>query len=176
MNPTLRFAVRLGLVLVSAVVLQVGVFSQVTVAGGRPVVLLLLAVAGGCTLGPERGAVVGFAAGLAFDLLTTAPVGLSAGVFCVAGHLTGRYRPAARRLPWWQFAAVVGLASALAYLGLVVTGWILGQRGMAPERLAASLLVVSVVNAALAPLARTALAWAGSTDDRLTMVGVPRGG
>ena len=176
MSPSVRFAARLALVVLSALVLQVGVFSQLPIAGGRPLVLLLVALSAGFALGPERGAVAGFAAGLGFDLLTTTPVGLGAGVFCVAGHLTGRYRPALRHRSWWQLSAAVGLASAAAFVALVLVGWVLGQRGMAPDRLAGGLLVVSLVNAALAPAARAVMAWAGGggADERFAPAGSAR--
>jgi rod shape-determining protein MreD len=164
---------RLALVVLSGAIAQVGVFSPLPIAGVRPMVLLLIAVAGGAALGAERGAVVGFAAGLVFDLLLTTPIGLCALVFCVAAYLTGRLAPPARRPSWWRAPVVVGAASAGAWVGLRVTGWILGQRGMVPDRPLVGVAVVALVNAAGAPFALRALRWAGSPVETTPWAGSP---
>ena len=77
-------------VLFSAAVLQRGLFSQLRIAGVSVDVFLLLAIAGGMMLGPERGAIFGFFAGLTLDLLVQTPLGLSALVYCLVGFGTGR--------------------------------------------------------------------------------------
>ena len=49
---------------------------DITVAGAHPDIMLLLPVAAGMAAGPEEGAVVGFVAGMAADLLLPTPFGL----------------------------------------------------------------------------------------------------
>ena len=82
---TAKIIVRVALVVVSAAMFQRGLFTQITIAGVQGDVLLLLAIAGGIALGPDRGAIIGFIAGLTFDLFLYSPLGLRALVFCLVG-------------------------------------------------------------------------------------------
>ena len=82
-------------------VLQVGLFAQLPVDGARADVMILLGIAAGFVGGPERGAIVGFAAGLAIDLVLPTPLGLSALVYCIVGYLVGRISGTCRRSSWW---------------------------------------------------------------------------
>ena len=61
--------------------------------------------------------------------------------------------------------------SALGYSLLVVVGWVLGQSRMLSDRLLAILLVVSLMNAVLAPLAVRVLRWAWNEDERTRSYG-----
>jgi len=151
---------RVGLIVVSAAVLQRGVFSQLPIAGVRAMILLLLAIAGGMVLGPDRGAVLGFVAGLVFDLLLETPLGLCALVFCLCGFVAGRFQSSVTRSSRWRLMANVGIGSAMGYGLLVVVAWVLGQHNFLSDRLAVIVLVVSLINAALAPLAIRAVRWA----------------
>jgi rod shape-determining protein MreD len=156
----MKVVFRVALVVTSAAVLQVGVFSQLPVAGVRAMVLLLLAITGGMVLGPDRGAILGFIAGLVFDLLLVTPLGLCALVFCLCGFVAGRFQSSVTRSSRWRLMVNVGIGSAMGYGLLVVVGWVLGQHNMLSERLAVIVLVVSGLNALLAPLAMRAVRWA----------------
>ena len=68
---------RLGVVVLVALVLQVCLFSRFSYEGARPDVMILVAIAAGLVAGAERGALVGFVAGLAYDVVLTTPLGLS---------------------------------------------------------------------------------------------------
>jgi len=151
---------RVGLIVVSAAVLQRGVFSQLPIAGVRAMILLLLAIAGGMVLGPDRGAVLGFVAGLVFDLLLETPLGLCALVFCLCGFVAGRFQSSVTRSSRWRLMVNVGIGSAMGYGLLVVVAWVLGQHNFLSDRLAVIVLVVSLINAVLAPLAIRAVRWA----------------
>jgi rod shape-determining protein MreD len=172
-GPTTRLVARCALVVGSAAVLQVALFSQLPLAGVRVPVLLLVAVAAGVVLGPTRGCVVGFAAGLTFDLLLTTPLGLCAGVFAVTGYVAARFPAAARGDLWWRTPAVAAVASTLAYLAVVLAGWLLAQRPAAPDHLVTVVLVVGAVNGALAPVAVRALRWAGAGSTPATPLAGP---
>jgi rod shape-determining protein MreD len=159
---TTRLVGRSAFVIGTAAVAQVGLFSQLPVAGVRVPVLLLVAVAAGLALGPARGAVIGFAAGLTFDLLLTTPMGLCAGVFAVTAYLAARFAPPPRDAVWWRLPVTAAVASSLAYLGVVFAGWLLAQRPAAPDHLVTVVLIVGAVNGGLAPVAVRVLRWAGS--------------
>jgi rod shape-determining protein MreD len=156
----MKVVFRVALVVTSAAVLQVGLFSQLPVAGVRAMVLLLLAITGGMVLGPDRGAIIGFIAGLVFDLLLVTPLGLCALVFCLCGFVAGRFQSSVTRSSRWRLMVNVGVGSAMGYGLLVVVGWVLGQHNMLSDRLPVIVLVVSVMNALLAPLAMRAVRWA----------------
>lgn len=156
----MKIAFRMGVVLLSAAVLQKGLFSQIPVFDVRGDILLLVAVVGGLTLGPDRGAIVGFASGLTLDLFLQNPIGLRALVFCVVGFVAGRYQLSVTRSSRARLMVTVAFASASGYGLLVIVGWVLGQHNMLTERLPIIMAVVAGINALLAPLAAVAMRWA----------------
>lgn len=91
--PAVRALLLTG-VLVLAVVLQVAVFSVVSVDGVVPNLALLVVVAAALVRGPEFAAALGFAGGLAIDLAPPADhiAGRWALALVVVGYLAGRVR------------------------------------------------------------------------------------
>lgn len=156
----MRTGFRYGLVLLSAVVLYLGVFRHLRLAGVAVDVFLLLAVVGGLTLGPDRGAVVGFTAGLALDLLGQWPLGLLALSYCLVGFVAGRYQASVVRSSRLRLMVTTGACSALGWGLTAVVGWMLGQRNMVSDHLPVVIGVLSLTNGLLAPLAARALRWA----------------
>ncbi len=156
----MKIAFRMGVVVISAAVLQYGLVSQLPIVGVRGDILLLLAIVGGLTLGPDRGAIVGFVSGLSMDLFLQSPLGLRALVFCVIGFVAGRYQVSVTRTSRVRLMVTVAFASVSGYGLLVVVGWVLGQKNMLTERLPLILLIVAVINAVLAPLAVVVTRWA----------------
>ena len=84
----------LTLVLVAAVVLQVAVFSVLSIDGVVPNLALLVVVAAALVRGPEFAAVLGFLGGLAIDLAPPNDhvAGRWALALVVVGYLAGRVR------------------------------------------------------------------------------------
>ena len=82
------------------------------IAGVSADLLILLAVVGGLTLGPDRGAIVGFAAGLSYDIFLQSPLGLRALVFCLVGFVAGRWSS-----PFWQIWDLLMLWLAMLHGG-----------------------------------------------------------
>lgn len=156
----MKIAFRMGVVVLSAAVLQRGLVSQLPIFGVRGDLLLLLAIIGGLTLGPDRGAIVGFVCGLSMDLFLQSPLGLRALVFCLVGFVAGRYQLSVTRSSRLRLMVTVAFASVSGYGLLVVVGWVLGQRNMLTDRLPLILLVVALINAVLAPLAVIVTRWA----------------
>lgn len=156
----MRLAFRFGLVLLSSVVLYLVVFRHLRVAGVAVDVFLLLAVVGGLVLGPDRGAITGFVAGLALDLLGQWPLGLLALSYCLVGWTAGRYQSSVVRSSRLRLMVTTGAFSAMGWGLTAVVGWVLGQKNMVSEHLAVVVVVVAVANGLLAPLAARALRWA----------------
>ena len=87
--------VALGLVLVTALLLQTVVAPAVTVAGIPPDLVVVTVLVLAVLEGPGTGMRYGFAAGLALDLLAAGDslVGTSALVLLAVGYLAGSTRP-----------------------------------------------------------------------------------
>lgn len=151
---------RFGLLLLTAAVLQRGLFSQLRVADVSIDLFLLLAVAAGITGGPDRGAVVGFFSGLVLDLLVQTPLGLSALVYCLVGFAAGRLHGTVVRSNRALPAVLTALVSMAAVGLYAVLAEVVGQVGAITGRLPAIMLVVGVANLLLYPLARSVAVWA----------------
>jgi len=113
---------RLAVVVVLATVIQAGVLSHLRIGGVAPDLLLVVAIASGLVAGETRGAIGGFAAGLAIDLLTWGrPFGLAVLVYTVVGWACGRFR-ASTAYDTRASAVVVAAATAV----LAVTAYVAG--------------------------------------------------
>jgi rod shape-determining protein MreD len=84
--------VRVGVLLLLAVVLQVSGFSQLTVFEGHADLVVLTVAAIAYYAGSVTGCAAGFTAGLLVDLLTGATMGASSLVLTAIGYGVGRYR------------------------------------------------------------------------------------
>lgn len=95
---TLVRNLTLGLLVVVALVLQVSVFTHVSVAGVVPDLVLLVVVGAAIALGAHHGAVLGFAGGLLVDLAPPADhvAGRWALALMLAGYVAGRVRQETR--------------------------------------------------------------------------------
>ena len=87
--------------LLVALTLQLGVASSITFFGVQADLLLLVAIAAGIAAGPDRGAAIGFAAGLAYDLMLQTPFGLSALTYALIAYLVGSLQDSVLRAAWW---------------------------------------------------------------------------
>lgn len=166
-------AARMSLVLVTALTLQLGVGSQLTVFGVQGDVLLLISVCAGLAAGPERGATIGFATGLAFDLLLQTPFGLSALTYAIVAHLAGSVQDSVLRAAWWIPLVTAATASGLGVILYGVFGTVVGE-----DLLRLSLLriavVVATLNAIAAPLLLRVVRWATGTSDSVRARAVMR--
>jgi rod shape-determining protein MreD len=163
-------AVRVSLVIVLALILQTSLVSDLRLLGATGDIMLLLAIAAGMASGPERGAIVGFASGLAFDLLLQTPFGLSALTYCIIGYVVGTMQTSVLRLTWW---IPVGLAVAASAAGIVlysVVGEVVGLDGLLDSHLVAIVFVVALLNALLSLPAVRLLRWSMQDDLRGRMV------
>ncbi len=152
--------VKTALVLVTALILQVSLVARFSLDGARGDLLLLVTVSAAVAYGPEKGAIVGFAAGLAFDLVVDTPFGLSALVYCVAGFGVGLFQGSVLRVAWWMPVAsvTVGSAAAVVLYGLLAA--MLGEGSLSAPPLLTVAVVVAMLNGLLAPLSTRLMHWA----------------
>jgi rod shape-determining protein MreD len=151
---------RLFLVVLLALTLQTSLVSQLHTFGATGDIMLLLGIAAGIAGGAETGALVGFGAGLTFDLMLQSPFGLSALAYCLTGYVVGTFQGSVLRATWWIPMSSALIASALGTAVFALVGEVLGQESYVSLHLLAIIGVVSVLNAFLAPVAVRAMRWA----------------
>jgi len=155
------------LVIFGVLILQSSLLEGLRSAGIPTDALVLVAVVAGALGGPERGAVVGFAAGLVADLFLQTPFGLSALAYCLVGFTVGVLQGNVIRAAWWIMPVTAFVGSALGVVLYAVIGAMVGQSHLVEPTLGIVALSVGLVNAPLSiPVAR-AMKWAmGDVDQR----------
>ncbi len=143
-------ALRAVTLVVLVVVVQVVVVSPITVFGARGDIVLLLAITAGVVAGPERGAEVGFAAGLLYDARLSTPFGLSALVYCVVGFVMGTINTSVLRSAGWITVLNAVLASAAGVVAYALVGRVLDQATFSGTPLPVIVAVVALLNGVLA--------------------------
>jgi rod shape-determining protein MreD len=144
--------------MVAALLLQTTVLARIRLFGVMPDFMLLVAVAGGITAGPTRGAALGFSSGMLIDLFQPTPLGLSALVFTLVGYWVGVANTGVLRSAWYIPVLTAGAASVAGVVLYAVAGSVLGER-MIDGHLATIALVVGLSNAVLAPVAVKFVDW-----------------
>ncbi len=158
---TPREVPRALLVIVVVLVLQLTVVLDLRIGGAHPELFMGLAIAAGLAGGIQRGAIVGFASGLAIDLFLPTPLGLSALIGTALGAAAGQLVAAGvDRHNRFFVPGVAALGSAIGVIMFAVLGAVLGQPDMLTVGLGAVVGVVAVVNGALAYAFVWACNWA----------------
>ncbi len=157
---------RVPLLLISALALHLTLFSVLRIAGTAPDVMLLVAVAGGLVGGPVRGALLGFAAGIAIDVFLRTPMGLSALVFTLVGYGVGVVSTGVLTPSWYLPVVTASVASAAGIVIYAMVGAMLGEP-MVSRRLFTIVSVVAVGNGILAVPVIRAVTWAMGDDGGL---------
>jgi rod shape-determining protein MreD len=143
----------LGLLVLTAAVLQTALFPALTLIGFRPDLLLLLPLAVGVRDGSASGARVGAVCGLFSDLLLAqSPLGLGMLVMAAVGYAVGVARP---YLAPGSFTAPLLLAfvtGALGTAGIGALGSLLGDDRVTSTLLLQAALAVALYNTLLAPI------------------------
>ena len=155
---------RLGVVFLLALLVQLTVFVDVRIAGVAPELLALLAVIAGFFVGPDRGPVIAFAAGLLWDVYLPTPLGVSAITFAVVAFAVGSLNEGLFHDTRSQLMLVAGVASASTVIGSALLGSILGESGLIGTHMLVVAFVVGLINAVVAPLAAPLMAWALAGD------------
>lgn len=161
---------RLALVIIAVVVMQNTLVAQVTVWGVHPDLMVALVVAAAITRGPAGGALIGFVAGIATDLLVYTPFGLSALTDVFIGYGVGMVSSEAVDNAWWIPFVVGALAGGAAEFLFALLGAMVGQVGMLQVGLGRAVPLEAVMTGVLVYLARAALSWASpSGKDDITV-------
>lgn len=151
-------AAVMGLVLLTAAVLETSVVPFLPVPGLTPDLLLLITLTVAIKDGPQAGVRVGFAAGVLADLLVSqAPVGSATLVLTAIGGIVGTARP---YLASQSITAPLALAFVSGVLGTAAYGslsLLLGDDRVSWELLSSAALRVGLFNTLLAPLALAGL-------------------
>ena len=155
-HPVVRYAILIA----SAALLQYAVAPQFRIAGVSVDLLLVLAIAAGINGGPERGSVVGFASGLALDLLVVTPFGLGAVAYLAAGSIAGLLEAATVLAARWLTMAIAALSAALGLVVFALVGSVLGRSDLWSWHLLTVIAVVAPTSALLVLPALGACRWA----------------
>jgi rod shape-determining protein MreD len=148
----LRRVLVLAAVIVTALLLQSTVFGELRLLGVRPELLFLVTIAVALLEGPNEGAVVGFAAGLAQDFLMNQPKGITALTLTLVGYGVGMSRQflvsASPLLP----TAIVFGATAIGMAFYEIVSFLLGNFEASVGYGLKVALLTALYNAVLTPI------------------------
>ncbi len=151
---------RVALVIFIVLMVQQTVMLALRIGGAHPDLLWLLPITAALLDGPETGAIVGFWAGLSFDLVLPTPFGLSALVGCLLGYVTGSLTTAVDPRAAWLKPVAALAGSVAADMLFAVLGAILGQGQMVQIDFLALFLVVGVSSVVLVVPVSRMMRWA----------------
>jgi rod shape-determining protein MreD len=152
--------IRWVLIVSVTAVLQIGLASQIPVAGVHPELLLLVSICAGLVSGPGAGAGVGFACGLILDLFVPGRMGITALTYVLVGYGAGVAGDAVARPTRGIQAGMVAMASIAGVLLYAAIGQLLGQRSLSDPNLLAIVGIVAAFNAVLAVPVLAVCRWA----------------
>lgn len=157
---TARSLVRVAFVIFIVLMVQQTVMVALRLGGAHSDLLWLLPITAALIDGPETGAIVGFWAGLAFDLVLPTPFGLSALVGCLLGYATGTLTAAVDPRAAWLKPVAALTGSVAADMLFAVLGAILGQQQMVQVDFVALVLIVAVSSVVLVLPVNRLMRWA----------------
>lgn len=142
-----------GLVLVTAALLQTAFLPLIALGGFRPDLLLLVTAVFALQDGPATGARVGFAAGLLTDLLLQqSAVGLSALVYVGIGYTVGVVRPFLAHGSVTAPLLLAFLSGLIGTAGYGVLSRLMGDQRFTVALVTSASFFVAFLNTLLAPL------------------------
>jgi rod shape-determining protein MreD len=139
-------ALKVGVVMFVAAVLQASVFSEASVLGGTPDVLLVTLVAVALVRGATTGAVAGFFGGLVIDIALLDTLGMTSLLLTLAGYWAGRYGETAVSRRRYAPYLAVGVMTVLYLVGALVLRFMLAEPAPAREVLVDTLLQSVALN------------------------------
>jgi rod shape-determining protein MreD len=171
---TARSMLRMAFVIFVVLMVQETIMVALRIGGAHPDLLWLLPITAALADGPETGAIVGFWAGIAFDLVLPTPFGLSALVGCLLGYATGTLAAAVDPQASWLKPVAALTGSVAADMLFAVLGAILGQGQMVQIDFLSLFFVVGVSSVVLVlPVSRlTRWALVGE-NNRRSLVSAP---
>jgi rod shape-determining protein MreD len=141
---TARSVLRVALVIFVVLMVQQTMMVALRIGGVHPDLLWLLPITAALADGPETGGIIGFWAGLTFDLVLPTPFGLSALVGCLLGYAVGALTTAVDPRTTWLKPVAALTGSVAADMLFAVLGAILGQPQMVQIDFVALFLMISI--------------------------------
>jgi rod shape-determining protein MreD len=138
---------------------QVTIATEFHVLGVQPELLLLVAASAGVVAGPDRGAIFGFAAGLAYDIFLQTPLGLTALVYASVGYATGSVQLQLASQTRRARMCSVAVASAAGVLLWVAVGRVVDEAQVPMPTVVRVAIVAGVLNGLVGLVGTRALAW-----------------
>lgn len=160
-GPALRI-LPLGLLALS---IQRLVFAEHPIHDVKVQFVLAVVVAAGAVGGPDRGAVVGFALGLLYDLSGTTPLGLVALAYGLGGMAAGYVHNLVAEPQWWMGSIFAVVGATVGELAVPFLGEMIGDGGWITPRLLVQIPIVAVAAGVMCPALMPVSRW---------MVGVKR--
>ena len=148
----IRRSLAIAAILITAILLQSTVFSQLRLLGVRPELLYLVTIVIALNEGPNEGAVVGFIAGLAEDLLLNQPKGITALTLTLLGYAVGLSRQYIVSPSPLVPTVVVAIATAIGIGFYEVVSFLLGQFDASLSFAVRVALLTALYNAVLTPI------------------------
>jgi rod shape-determining protein MreD len=149
-TPRALDAAKAAIVLFVAVVLQISIFSEIDIFGGRPDLLLVTLVMVALLRGAIFGAIAGFGAGLLYDMGTFGTLGFIALLYTLAGYWIGRYGETTGRDRSHAPVLSVAVVTILFAIGALMLHFMLGENAPARQVLVGSLFPTTILNLLLA--------------------------
>jgi rod shape-determining protein MreD len=147
----MRRALSWTVVVLTALVLQSTLFSQVTLAGVKPELVYLVTIVLAFLEGPASGAVAGFAGGMAQDFLLNQPKGITALTLTLVGYAVGMIRQYIVTPSPLLPVVLVGGATVVGVLFYGAVAFLLGV-DVGSGYLVKVALLAGVYNAVLTPI------------------------
>jgi rod shape-determining protein MreD len=141
---------RVGLLLVVAVVLQLSTFVQMPILGGHFDVVVLVVAAVAYYARASSGCAVGFAAGFLLDLLSGATMGASSLVLTAVGYGVGRFSEVRDPSHGLMPLAVGAVATAVWVVAFAAVSFMLDVGATVSPLVLRDMLVTVLLNTLLA--------------------------
>lgn len=123
----IRRVLSITVIIITALLLQSTVFSQITLLGVKPELMYLITIVLAILEGPREGALVGFIGGMAQDFLLNSPKGITALTLTLLGYAIGLARQyivsSSPLLP----TLLVGVGTAVGIAFQEAVAFLLGQ-------------------------------------------------
>lgn len=148
----IRRILSVGLVVLTALLLQSTVFAEFRLLGVRPELLFLVTIIFALLEGPNEGAVVGFVSGMAQDFLLNQPKGITALTLTLLGYAVGMGRHLIVSPSPLVPTAVVAVATVVGMAFYEVTAFLLGAFDETPAYGLKVALLTGLYNAVLTPI------------------------
>jgi len=148
----MRRVLALIAVIVTAILLQSTVFSQLRLLGVRPELLYLVTILIALQEGPNEGATVGFTCGLAQDMLLDQPMGITALTLTLLGYAVGMARQYIVSPSPLVPTIVVAISTALGVAFYEIVTFLLGQFEAGFTYAVKVALLTALYNAVLTPI------------------------